>query len=284
MVTLLEALDGTGPLIAADGGARAAHRGQNSLSALEAAIDIGADLVVLDVRRCRDGAFVVFRDAGLARMTAATGILAARSSPFVTRLQLRGGSGGADMRLTQDYVPLLAEALAASRDRVPLILRPARWCDAAAVAAQVAAADMAGQVALSLPVLTVLDAGRALVLRQDHGVSVVATVTSGRSGRGIDAEVLRSFAPLMVHLRADTGGHARQQCARLSAAGLRLSVAVATPIMPPVVSPITPHVGEMLATPEDSAAGWSALVDLGAEVLMTPAPERLLRWRDRKAA
>jgi glycerophosphoryl diester phosphodiesterase len=58
-----------------------AHRGyterypENTLTALKAAIDAGADAVELDVQLCRDGTPVVFHDATLDRVSGESGVV-----------------------------------------------------------------------------------------------------------------------------------------------------------------------------------------------------------------
>lgn len=58
-----------------------AHRGyaerypENTLAALQAAIDAGADAVELDVQLCRDGTPVVFHDATLDRVSGESGVV-----------------------------------------------------------------------------------------------------------------------------------------------------------------------------------------------------------------
>lgn len=277
MVTLLDALGRAEPLIMADGGARSVSCGQNSLGALDAAIAAQADLVALDVRRCRDGEFVVFRDPGLARMTAATGVLSAMSSSSVTRLQLRSGSGSCGAGLTQDYVPLLTEALAQARDRVPLVLRVLRWADAEAIAAMVAALGLADSVALCLPVTSVVQVGRALSLREDYGVLVAAMVSIDARTKALDAELILSLEPLLVHLRRNSFWDAPHFRDRLRRAG--------TPISVQSDAGCRPVTRAGSRSDCDSAARWGRMIDLGARILVSPQPRSVVQWREnRKAA
>ena len=86
-----------------------AHRGvwgngvpENSLAAFEQAIELGADMVELDVRRTRDRELVVFHDAELAGAPVAS----------LTRSEIEG--------LAEVLPPLLEEALELARGRIAL--------------------------------------------------------------------------------------------------------------------------------------------------------------------
>lgn len=86
-----------------------AHRGawgsgvpENSLAAFERAIDLGADMIELDVRRTRDGELAIFHDAGIAAAPVGT----------LTRPEIEDRAGV--------LPPLLEEALELARGRIAL--------------------------------------------------------------------------------------------------------------------------------------------------------------------
>jgi len=90
-----------------------AHRGvwgtdgpaDNTLEAFEAAIELGADMIELDVRRTRDGRLVVFHDARVKTVPI--------SSLRYDALRVKG---------TQERPPLLEDALALTKGRIALNL------------------------------------------------------------------------------------------------------------------------------------------------------------------
>jgi glycerophosphoryl diester phosphodiesterase len=103
-----------------------AHRGvwgtgvpENSLAAFEQAIDVGADMIELDVRRTRDGELVVFHDAELAGAPVASlarseieGLRGALPPLLAEALELARGRIALDVELKEDgYVPKLAGLL-----------------------------------------------------------------------------------------------------------------------------------------------------------------------------
>lgn len=100
-----------------------AHRGaswdapENTLAAIEAAIEQGADWVEIDVQETREGEIVVIHDRDL--MKVAGSPLGVFDTPLA---ELRAVDIGSykDPRFADQRVPLLAEVLAVARDRVKL--------------------------------------------------------------------------------------------------------------------------------------------------------------------
>lgn len=103
-----------------------AHRGvwgagvpENSLAAFEQAIDLGADMIELDVRRTRDRELIVFHDAELAGAPVASltrseieGLAGVQPPLLGQALDLTRGRIGLDVELKEDgYVDELADLL-----------------------------------------------------------------------------------------------------------------------------------------------------------------------------
>ena len=93
------------PLIYAHRGASASHP-ENTLAAFEAAIQIGADGIELDVRVTSDGVPIVSHDAGLHRAWAIDRVI--------------GGLSLAELRGTAPAIPTFAEVLALADGRCHL--------------------------------------------------------------------------------------------------------------------------------------------------------------------
>ena len=91
-----------------------AHRGasdispENTLAAFQAAIDVGADGVELDVMRCATGEIVVIHDHSVARTTNGTGKV--NALPLAALRELDAGAWFAP-RYVGERVPLLEESL-----------------------------------------------------------------------------------------------------------------------------------------------------------------------------
>jgi glycerophosphoryl diester phosphodiesterase len=103
------------PLVIAHRG-DSAHRPENTLASFASALELGVDLVEMDVQLTRDGAVVVIHDASVDRTTDGSGRVGQ-----LTLAELRRLSAGYPLRFGSAYagerVPTLAEALGLLRDR-----------------------------------------------------------------------------------------------------------------------------------------------------------------------
>jgi glycerophosphoryl diester phosphodiesterase len=102
-----------------------AHRGysavapENTLAALAAALDAGADMIEVDVARSADGELVLIHDEALERTTNGRGLVAARTLAELRRLD---AGSWFDPRFAGERLPTLAEALELVRAWAPINL------------------------------------------------------------------------------------------------------------------------------------------------------------------
>lgn len=101
-----------------------AHRGcwrgsaENSISAVEACIEMGVDIIEVDIRETADGALVVIHDTTLDRTTNGSGPINTHTLEEIRSLKLKSGAGGSGATLLDEKVPTLEEVLLASRGNV----------------------------------------------------------------------------------------------------------------------------------------------------------------------
>jgi glycerophosphoryl diester phosphodiesterase len=101
-----------------------AHRGfargvpENSLSAFRKAIEIGADMIELDVQETRDGVIVVLHDRDLMRLARDPRAIADLTYAEARKIRLGGEPRTA--RDEGDHVPTLSEAIALARGKIKL--------------------------------------------------------------------------------------------------------------------------------------------------------------------
>lgn len=114
---LLDA-DRTGVMVVSH---RGHHRAvpENSVAAIEAAIEAGADIVEIDVRTTADGQLVLMHDATIDRTTTGTGRVDEMTLADLLATRLMHNT-----RPTAHRIPTLAEAFEAARGRVMLNLDP----------------------------------------------------------------------------------------------------------------------------------------------------------------
>lgn len=105
-----------------------AHRGiwrnapENSLSAIQRAIDAGYDVVEIDIRRSADGGLFLLHDDTLERMTGLDQRPEALASSDLAVLRLRDRDGGEGNAFTLERLPSLAEVFELTRGRIFLHL------------------------------------------------------------------------------------------------------------------------------------------------------------------
>lgn len=101
-----------------------AHRGdwryapENSLSAIRHSIEIGVDIVEIDLQMTRDGVLILMHDGTLDRTTTGSGKVSSHTWAQISKLYLRNGCG---LR-TPERVPTLEQALSTAKGKVILNL------------------------------------------------------------------------------------------------------------------------------------------------------------------
>ncbi|NOU58715.1 glycerophosphodiester phosphodiesterase family protein [Marinifilum caeruleilacunae] len=95
---------------------RACHQQvpENSIAAIQNAIDAGIDMVEIDIRSTNDGELVLMHDATVDRTTNGTGKVSNLSLEAIRKLKLYDNSG----RLTDEQVPTLKEVLKLARGKI----------------------------------------------------------------------------------------------------------------------------------------------------------------------
>lgn len=105
-----------------------AHRGiwrdapENSLLAIQRAIDAGYDVVEIDIRRAADGRLFLLHDETLERMAGLDAAPENLSSQQLSALVLRNRDGGPDNAFTTEKLPSLADVFELTKGRIFLHL------------------------------------------------------------------------------------------------------------------------------------------------------------------
>ncbi|MGG1663797.1 glycerophosphodiester phosphodiesterase family protein [Brevibacillus sp. NRS-1366] len=100
------------------------HRGhwdghpENSLSAIKSAMEVGANIIEIDVHKTKDGELILMHDDTVDRMTNGSGSVEDLTYEQIQTLFLRSGSGGALANLTEEKIPTLTEVMLLVKDRV----------------------------------------------------------------------------------------------------------------------------------------------------------------------
>ncbi len=97
-----------------------AHRGdwrnapENSLKAIQNCIDMGVDMVEIDVRLTRDSVFILMHDDTIDRTTNGTGSVSDLTWPELSQLHLKDGLGA----VTKHKIPTLEQALEVTKGHI----------------------------------------------------------------------------------------------------------------------------------------------------------------------
>jgi glycerophosphoryl diester phosphodiesterase len=162
------------PLVIAHRG-DSAHRPENTLASFASALELGAEIVELDVQLTRDGQMVVIHDATLDRTTSGRGRVLDH-----TLAEVRAVSAGYPERFGDRYagerVPTLVEALAFLRGRARVLV-------------ELKSESMTGDLHGGLEALTIAEVRKAGMLDEVALVSV-DTASLGRC-RELAPEITR---------------------------------------------------------------------------------------------
>lgn len=176
-----------------------AHRGvwstapENSISAIETAIQLGVEMVELDAQSTVEGLLVLMHDETLDRTTTGTGPVDAIAYDQLRRLRLRHGAGGSAAAVTGETVPLLRVALETARDRVLVNIDTKYQRDLGPVVALVRDMGMVDQVIIK----TEVDPQVSRQLVEDLGIlGKVVHMPMMRARPGRFADDLRAIAHL----------------------------------------------------------------------------------------
>jgi glycerophosphoryl diester phosphodiesterase len=237
-----------------------AHAPENTLEAFAQAVALGADALEFDVHLAADGVPVVHHDRTLDRTTSAAGLVAARTSRELARVDA-GARWTADGGGTFPYrgrgigVPTLAEVLERFPD-TPLLIEVKVAAAAPAVRAVLerhGAAERAVVDAFDGAALAAFRGSRIAIGSSRGDVArLLATTTAGMRPRAVPYRVV---------------------CVPLAYYGLPLPVARFAEALRPLGVPV--HVWTVNA-PEVAAALWAA----GVAGIVTDDPGAMLRRRD----
>ena len=106
-----------------------AHRGytrngapENSTKSIDDAIEHGVHMVELDVRKTKDGHYVIIHDSTVDRTTNGHGSVSSLTLAQLKALRLKKGRGGPNAKITDFQIPTLEEVLLAAKGRIMINL------------------------------------------------------------------------------------------------------------------------------------------------------------------
>ena len=242
---------------------------ENSLMSIERCIELGVDIIEVDVRTTTDGALVMFHDSEVSRTTDGYGYIAEMTLEEVRALRLKERDGGPGAHLTSERVPTLAEFLAAAKDHL-IVHLDVKHADPESI---LAIAEEVGATSSLLMKITA-EAGAADWSESPYLGRTLVRSRLRDDGRPL-AERIRAFADhdIIAHTAMFTDPSFIDGATTARDQGQRVWVATQQPAYSGGRSD-----ARSLADPD---AGWGALIEAGVTILETDRPSWLIGFLER---
>jgi glycerophosphoryl diester phosphodiesterase len=186
-----------------------AHRGiwrnapENSLLAIQHAIDEGYDVVEIDVRRSTDGGLVLLHDHTLQRMVGTDATPESLSSSQLSALRLRNRDGGDHNAFTDEKLPRLAEVFELTRGRIFLHLDVKDRAIIPDVIACASIMGVEGEVDVWASLATTEDFAWIRSTIMPHDVLFMAKTRLNVPGAATQLSLLRDLSPSVCEIYFD---------------------------------------------------------------------------------
>ncbi len=253
---------------------------ENSLEGIRRCIDLGVDMIEIDVRETSDSQLVLMHDAMVDRTTNGSGLVSELSFADIQELQLKEGGGDSE-RLTQYRVPTLRDALREAKGRVlvNLDIKEDLYERALGIAQE---EGVATEIIIKMGVAA---SDARLTDAAFHGLTyfmpIVRECREGSSSYCLD-ELARAtldykpFDPVAIEVVNRTDEYLLAGAGTINQAGMRLWVNSLGPNFAAGRS------DEKSLTDPDG--NWGYLVDHGVNMIQTDRPELLLDYLKKRGA
>ena len=251
-----------------------AHRGQwrdhpeNSVPGILQAVDDGAEVIEIDIKKTKDGHMVLNHDDTVNRTTNGRGRVEDLTLAQVKGLRLRQGQGNGPSPLTDLHVPTFSEILEATRGQNILLNLDKGW-------------EYRDQLIAELDAAGMLDYGLFKgAPNAEEANEFMAANPRAQYMHIIDDDQVDDFAefttnmPDAIEVAFDTLEDTQAQPEYLAAIDARTDLWLNS-MWDSVGGGYTDE-----ASLRDPNLGWQAMVDLGADVIQTDNVRMIDAWRD----
>ncbi|MCE0495164.1 glycerophosphodiester phosphodiesterase family protein [Vibrio salinus] len=252
-----------------------AHRGiwhqapENSLAAVEASIQAGAQIVEIDTQLCATGEFVVIHDATLDRTTTGSGLVAETSLEEIQQLYLYE-SDGASQVVSQQRVSLLSEVLELARGRIIVNVDAKFPAQLPAIVDAIEQLEMLDQVIVKSKFIPDEQAVTPELAQLCRKVMHIPLVHAPKGKIEPLMRALSDLQPKMIEFSFEDLEEFRAAKPLLQQLDYRIWLNTLDP-----VNVLGFADGKALRDPE---AIWGTLIDAGVGALQTDYPEQLGQW------
>lgn len=253
-----------------------AHRGdwhnapENSIVAMEKAMDLGVDMVELDVRQTKDGALILMHDKTLDRTTNGAGLVADHTWEEIKKLRLRNHKG----TLTKHRIPTLEDAMRFAKGRVLVNIDKGDgyFKEIGEILKKTGTFDIA---VLKSGLSATAIASRMPYINGSQFMAVISLDKNVGPAQKID-DYIAAYKPKLMEISFQTENSAFfEQYDDLLSRGVKIW-------MTPCAAQWSAghHDDRAIAGDPDGAWGW--LLDHGATILLTDEPKALIEYLEKK--
>ncbi|RNI32016.1 glycerophosphodiester phosphodiesterase [Rufibacter immobilis] len=250
-----------------------AHRGdwrnapENSLQAIQNAIDMGVDIMEIDIQKTKDGHLVLMHDQTLERTTNGKGKVADHTLAQLKKLYLKGGHGV----VTEHRVPTLEEAMLLMKGKVMVNLDKGYDYFKEAHAVLEATGTLRQTILKSGHPYAKIAQENGDVLRQVPFMPVVWL--EKKETRQIMADYQRELNPpaFEIVFKTDTSAVLKEFNA-IKKAGARVWVNTLWPSLN------ARHHDDLAVEGKQADQSWGWVLDRGSNIIQTDRPKELLEY------
>lgn len=257
-----------------------AHRGiwrdapENSLKAIQRAIEEGHDVVEIDVRRCLDGQFHLCHDETLERMTGLDRPVETMLAAELAALPLRNRDGGVGNAPTDQIVPNLTDVFALTRDRILIHLDIKDRTLIPEVIALAQSLDIDQQVDVWHTLSSQDDLAWVQANVMAMNIPFIAKTRLNAANGAEQLDLVLALRPLICEIYFDHLKDVAAQAARFRDAGIALWVNTLDDVSSAGFTDTA-----ALADPD---AVWGLLLDAGISAIQTDQPAALGAYLERR--
>ena len=263
-----------------------AHRGcwangdpENSLAAISRCLDLGVDIVEIDVSLTLDRVPVLLHDATVDRTANGTGRIQEMAFAEVQRLRLKSGKGGQGSAPTTQRIPTLNEALQLAKDRILINLdvKGLAFDEAFRVISRLGCED---QIIMKMRASPTEERLKKAAFHGQTYFMPILSECSPDSLVGCTAAICESvpayatYNPVAYEVVFQSIEYFTRGVVCIQNSGCRIWV-----------NSLEPRHAAGLVDPEEFAnpdSSWGKLIDMGANIIQTDRPAELISYLQRK--
>ena len=241
---------------------------ENSLKAIEDCIELGVDMVEIDVRRSADNILVLMHDKSVNRTTNGQGKVSQMNLSEIKALRLKERLGGELHEYTNEKIPTFKEALKVARGRI-LINVDAKQDVFLDAMKEVSSLGMEKQVVIKMEVPPDSPLLTMPFLKETNFMAKITESSEALSKRVIK---YAAFNPIAFEVKAKTEKYLGEGADDIAEMGVRLWVNTLSQSPEKAAG----HIDSLALKKPD--AHWGRLIELGVNMIQTDEPEALLLY------